>query len=221
MRGLRRGIRPSNRRRGAPADAYGVLALGTKGPTEARPVLEQVMQGAAAAMRDTSRARIAVARAAAVWLLATCAPEGATDLAPGSSPGGRHPCDTLRPEGQCIGHVAQWCVDGELRFEDCGRSGLACARSAGGQYYCEGRERPDGRGDWQDQGQPVVPSACGDVSTIGRCQGSIAQWCHGGQLQEIDCGALGDRCDYVEGTGYYCVDSSVLDAPAGEAPAGE
>ena len=66
--------------------------------------------------------------------------------------------------------------------------------------------------------QPVLdggapPDACNGIDYLGHCKGQVAEWCEGGQLQELDCVAEGGHCAYVDDrTGWYCVDGPPPDA---------
>ncbi|MEZ4474948.1 MAG: hypothetical protein R3F60_29985 [bacterium] len=47
------------------------------------------------------------------------------------------PCAGLDYQGRCTGNTAEWCDDGELRSEDCGRRGQSCGWVNGEiGYFC-------------------------------------------------------------------------------------
>ncbi len=100
------------------------------------------------------------------------------------------PCGGLDYLGECAGSVARWCDDGRVQQFDCGGEGRTCGwidDRIG--HYC--------------QEAPADP--CDGLDYLGRCRGSVAEWCEDGALQAVDCADHGQRCGYVNANvGYYC-----------------
>jgi hypothetical protein len=97
------------------------------------------------------------------------------------------PCGGVLPIGSCDGHRLSWCDQGELRTRDCQLCEEACI-------------------PYEDTtlGADCLPSNCGDVTFLGRCDGDAAEWCNRqGQLERRDCGSRG--CGWIDDeTGFYC-----------------
>mgnify|MGYP000417109969 CR=1 FL=1 len=73
-------------------------------------------------------------------------------------------------------------------------------------YY---RERLDGHGvapdDIDGVGAYCVDDPCHGLDYLGRCNGSVAEWCDDGELRTEDCAAWGTTCAYInDEIGYYC-----------------
>ena len=51
-------------------------------------------------------------------------------------------------------------------------------------------------------GTSALVDACGDVSTAGRCDGDVVQWCNAGELVTVDCSAHGETCGWDADEGY-------------------
>jgi hypothetical protein len=53
---------------------------------------------------------------------------------------------------------------------------------------------------------PLSPATCGSLTSVGRCYGSIALWCHSGDLQHDACASQGQGCGWsTQDSGYRCV----------------
>ncbi len=122
----------------------------------------------------------------------------------GSTGGGSDPtppldtCGGLDYLGQCSGTVAEWCEDGTVKQHDCAADGKICAWVDGETgYWCV------------DDTAPPQDDGCGGLDYLGRCDGTVAEWCEEGAVQRHDCAADGKICDWVDAdTGYWCVDGS-------------
>jgi hypothetical protein len=100
-------------------------------------------------------------------------------------------CDGIDALGVCEGDTAVWCASGALYARDCSSEGLTCGvvdDAAGVSCGTAG--------------------ACGSIDYLGTCDGDVVRWCtDGGTLASRNCGALGQRCAFVDDTtGFYCVD---------------
>jgi V8-like Glu-specific endopeptidase len=63
---------------------------------------------------------------------------------------------------------------------------------------------------------PAAADACGGLDYLGECAGSVARWCDGGRVQQFDCGAQGQTCDFVDDQiGYYCQEAPAADPCGG------
>lgn len=51
-------------------------------------------------------------------------------------------------------------------------------------------------------GSTALVDACGDVSSEGRCDGDVVQWCNQGELVTVDCSAHGETCGWDADEGY-------------------
>lgn len=108
-----------------------------------------------------------------------------------ATPPAADPCDGLDYLGRCEGNTAQWCDAGEFHSVDCGDHDATCRYIDGNYgYYCA-------------QDQAVDP--CAGLSYLGRCDGSVAEWCDGGQYHSVDCADYDARCTFIDQSdGYYC-----------------
>ncbi len=51
--------------------------------------------------------------------------------------------------------------------------------------------------------------SCGGLSFLGECQGTVARWCDGGEIQTVDCASFGQSCGFIDqNQGYYCAQAS-------------
>lgn len=115
------------------------------------------------------------------------------------SPSTSAECATLGYAGACSsdGH-ARWCSRGHLFDIDCAARGQACVVDgcASGAYCC------DAPATSADMG---TVSECDRLGFAGECTGSIARWCSGGQVIEVDCAAKSQTCQVNAcATGAYC-----------------
>jgi hypothetical protein len=51
-------------------------------------------------------------------------------------------------------------------------------------------------------GSSSLVDECGEVSTAGRCDGDVVQWCNQGDLVTVDCSAHGETCGWDAEEGY-------------------
>lgn len=62
--------------------------------------------------------------------------------------------------------------------------------------------------DWFDTiaGGDPPPDPCDGLDYLGRCEGSVAEWCENGQVRQVDCASEQKACAYVDDqVGWYCV----------------
>ena len=110
------------------------------------------------------------------------------------------PCQGIDALGTCDGETSLWCVGGELRRFDCGGCGWACGWVNDGIGY----DCLSFVGDEPEAGA-VSDDPCDGLDYSGRCDGSVAEWCDGGEYRQVDCAGRGQICDFVdEQIGYYC-----------------
>ena len=66
------------------------------------------------------------------------------------------------------------------------------------------------------------PTGCGELDYLGRCDGTVAEWCERDQIARHDCADEGKSCGYVDNqVGYYCVDGPAPDPCGGVDPLGQ
>lgn len=127
------------------------------------------------------------------------------------------PCQGVDSLGRCDGDSVLWCADGALQRFDCAACGWTCdwASDATG-FDCvqiidstppvldQGSAADDGADD--PAPTPVTASdPCDSLDYQGRCDGSVAEWCNGGEYHAVDCAGQGAICDFVDDeTGYFC-----------------
>lgn len=106
-----------------------------------------------------------------------------------------HPCQDLSYLGRCDGNVAEWCDNGRFMQYDCSWEGKGCGYIDGEYgYYC--LDEP-----------PRNP--CGTLDQLGRCSGTVAEWCHYGEFRQYDCAWEGRTCGKLgEQLGFYCTGRS-------------
>jgi hypothetical protein len=92
---------------------------------------------------------------------------------------GADQCGDIPAAGTCQGNTLVFCVSGQIRTQDCGRTGTVCDAS-GGAAAC------------------VLPSdadACVDLDVGGECKGNEMVWCDEvGARRTYDCAASGMTC---------------------------
>ncbi|MEO1272416.1 MAG: hypothetical protein AAFX99_30325, partial [Myxococcota bacterium] len=90
--------------------------------------------------------------------------------------------------GRCVGDVVETCVGGRTVTVDCGAQGLRCGVGAEGA-------------------QCIAPTeqACTWPPGETACDGNRLLFCRDGELQEIDCEALGAVCDALGERGFRCL----------------
>lgn len=59
----------------------------------------------------------------------------------------------------------------------------------------------------QGDAAPADAGPCGEISQLGVCDGTVAQFCEGGELVQVDCGLIGAACE-VGDAGAQCVELS-------------
>jgi V8-like Glu-specific endopeptidase len=129
------------------------------------------------------------------WVLQKIGAAGAAP-APAPAPAPADGCGSLDYLGECSGTVARWCDAGHVRTHDCAADGQACGYVDDQYgYYCVARA----------PAPAPSPDPCAGLDYLGRCNGSVAEWCDNGRFQTRDCRAEGAACGYVDNqVGYYC-----------------
>jgi hypothetical protein len=98
-------------------------------------------------------------------------------------------CGDLTYTGHCNGTTAEWCSasSGQKATEDCSANGGSCGYAGPDQgYYC-------------------LPSSCGGLDYLGRCDGDVVRWCDNGRQRSRNCSTNGQVCRMVDAaTGYFC-----------------
>lgn len=105
------------------------------------------------------------------------------------------PAESLRCTDEatrCDGSIERRCLRGWWRERSCDTIGSSC-----------GMKGPQGE-------LGCVPSACGGIDWIGRCEEGGARWCEAGQLQFTDCRARAEGCG-LDGTTLRCIDCDACD----------
>jgi hypothetical protein len=107
------------------------------------------------------------------------------------TPPATDPCAGLDYLGRCDGNTAEWCDNGQFHSVDCGEHDATCRYiDSSYGYYCA---------------QDAAADPCADLGYLGRCDGSVAEWCDDGQYRSVDCADYDARCGYIDQTyGYYC-----------------
>lgn len=100
------------------------------------------------------------------------------------------PCQGIGERGECRSNVLLWCQRGQLLNRQCG----VCQESCVPESYDDNPH------------YNCIPSSCGDLDFLGRCEGDVAVWCtREGQIERQDCASNGSTCGYIDQvTGYYC-----------------
>jgi hypothetical protein len=103
------------------------------------------------------------------------------------------PCEGLDRIGECVGDVARWCGRNfEIRERDCAALGTTCG-------YID-----------DEQGHDCV---CGDLDFLGRCDGTVLEYCDEGTYRRVECSFRDLGCGWIDGeTGYLCTDMPVCRA---------
>lgn len=115
-------------------------------------------------------------------------------------------CSGVPAAGSCSGDALSVCTDGVVEVTDCGATGGTCVVDASGMASCA---------------VPVPAGSCGDIDTVGECQGDTVVWCDGGALASLDCGAAGRLCGWNGTQQFYdCVDAAPVDPCGGVDEAG-
>ena len=64
--------------------------------------------------------------------------------------------------------------------------------------------------DWIDEvtgDNPPMPDACGDLDYLGRCDGTVAEWCGDDTIERRDCADRRQVCAYIDDQqGHFCVE---------------
>ena len=111
-------------------------------------------------------------------------------------------CDTLGYAGACQSGHARWCSGGQVIDVDCGGRGQDCAVDgcAQGAYCCDPTSTAP-----PDMTTGATPTECDRLGLAGECAGTVARWCSGGQIIEIDCAGRAQTCEVDAcATGAYC-----------------
>jgi hypothetical protein len=109
-------------------------------------------------------------------------------------PPGASSCGGLDYAGVCEQGVLRWC-DGSLpRTLDCGAQGYDCGDTGDAALGNDCIPKQD------------VPDGCGGIDFLGQCSDDgVLTYCLNGELQTIDCAAIGEDCTYIDDSiGYYC-----------------
>ena len=108
-------------------------------------------------------------------------------------------CLGLDYAGSCSSSgVLAWCDAGHGRTLDCAANGLECGASAD----------PELGNDCVPPKEPEPPAdACMGIDFLGVCSDEgVLTYCLNGELQTIDCAAIGEECVFVNETlGNFCV----------------
>lgn len=101
-------------------------------------------------------------------------------------------CGDVSFFGACDGDVVSWCdagfEGGVVRVRDCG----AC-----GGEVCALVDNVTGFA--------CVRDGCGGLTFTGECVGDVARYCSDNEVQEVDCGADGGTCGFIDDeTGFFC-----------------
>ncbi|MBU0550924.1 hypothetical protein KJ940_05425, partial [Myxococcota bacterium] len=124
---------------------------------------------------------------------------GGEPVAGGSGEG--EPCGDLDYFGRCNGSIVEWCnEEGFFESYDCSLVGFPCELIGDEIGY-----------DCNDGGEPIEnpnpDPECEGLDFLGRCNGTIAEWCENGTFQSYDCAEEGLPCAYIdEEVGYFCVE---------------
>ncbi len=107
----------------------------------------------------------------------------------GSCPGGES-CQ----DGQCTPVCAPACGGKECGPDGCGGTCGSCPKD----YTC-------------DAGDCVIaPDGCGNITSVGQCEGDILKKCVSSQVIDIDCAATGKVCSFVPNAGVFdCVENCI------------
>jgi hypothetical protein len=98
-----------------------------------------------------------------------------------------------------------WCHDGaDVRTLDCAAHQLACGDTG---------DAAIGNDCIVPTQLPPPPDACLGVDFLGECSADgVLRYCLDGELQTIDCAAIGQECTYVDDTlGFYCTNPPAPD----------
>ncbi len=115
-------------------------------------------------------------------------------------------CDPLTFSTYCDGNVMVMCTNDQITRIDCGVQGKVCAVDNSGLVACG--EPPQGctptpidctdgvDNDCDNQIDEVdeCTDSCGGVTSAGTCVGSIAIYCAGGMVQQVDCSSMDKVC---------------------------
>ncbi len=106
-------------------------------------------------------------------------------------------CGDIDEDGVCDGDVLSFCRDDVLETRDCAGVGMVCTVNAGQADCTEQEDRA---------------LACGDLTELGTCDGSMLRYCDEtgavGVARSINCAAYGQDCEPTGAPGdggAYCV----------------
>ena len=96
--------------------------------------------------------------------------------------------------GRCQGNTVIWCVNNQVRSQDCASVGGHCGFSNLDQFNaCLPGPAPAPHTD-----------PCAGETYQGRCQGNTAVWCYANRaVMRDDCTASGQVCRWNANVGYY------------------
>ena len=104
---------------------------------------------------------------------------------------------------------------GELDNTLCAPDGTCCEASCNGKECgldgCGGSCGTCGPGSDCLDGTCGSQNDCGDITSQGKCEGTVLVWCEDGALEDIDCTSLGDSyvCKFQDDEkGFNCVEES-------------
>ena len=84
-----------------------------------------------------------------------------------------------------------------------------------GDSSCVGQDnmtRLDVIAGWIDEATGEIVDTCDGLDYLGRCNGTIAEWCNEGTISQHDCSSDGLTCGYVnDQIGYYCTEETQAD----------
>jgi hypothetical protein len=127
-------------------------------------------------------------------------------------------------QGCCDGQRVRYCVNGQLKHEDCNKKPLCGWKVSGAYafYGCgtTGSADPSGKLPktcGADAGAKQDASGCGPVTEKGCCLGNRLYYCAAGALRTMDCGKS-PSCGWLAAAEYYdCATSGEAD-PTGTYP---
>ena len=107
---------------------------------------------------------------------------------------GSCPAGNICQDGQCSLECSPSCDGHECGPDGCGGSCGDCPKD----YTC-------------DNGSCVVaPDGCGNITSVGQCDGDVLNKCVSSQVLSIDCAATGKVCSFVPNAGVFdCVENCI------------